>query len=521
LPILPQILGKNCIGYSDSADGDHIFYAVDPVTNNQLPLPFHQATLNEVEQTVTLAHQGFLAYSRLQIVKRIEFLNAIPTAIRAHSSELIHWFCLESGLSEARGKKELERACFQFEAYAKALEMGYPFEAKIDPPTDSKVDLRKLNIPLGPVVVFGASNFPFAYSTIGGDVASALTAGCSVIVKAHPMHPHTSELAARIILEVAQSLEMPDGVFSHLLAADHSVGKALTLHSGIKAIGFTGSIQGGMALHQLAQTRTEPIPVFAEMGSSNPIVITEDAVNARGANIAQEIAQSVSLDAGQFCTSPGIVFLIQRKKTPDFIEQLKGEFLTKESQVMLHQQIFDRYQERSIEQSQGAEIIVEGKRSVNWIQPTLIQISARKFITEPKLQEEVFGSFLTLVVCQDEQELIESLKTLKGQLTASLYCESKENVADLLHEFQRFAGRIILNGVPTGVAVSVAMQHGGPFPSSNNPSASAIGADAIKRFMRPVTFQNCQDELLPEALKRANPLKILRFVNDKWTNSAC
>jgi len=518
---LLDVLGTNCIGYSDSSESDEFFFANNPVTKRHLPTRFYQASLDEVNWVVQKANSGFLAYSRLPLPLRVAFLKAIAIAIRAHSNELIQWFCIESGLSEIRGKNELERSCFQFETYAQAIESGYALEVKIDPLNDSKPDLRKLNIPLGPVVVFGASNFPFAYSTLGGDVASALASGCSVIVKAHSMHPHTSELSARIILAVAQSLKMPDGVFSHLHAIDYTVGEALVLHASVKAVGFTGSIQGGMALHHLAQTRKEPIPVFAEMGSSNPIIITENAVALRGKTIANEISKSVNLDAGQFCTSPGIAFLIENDRNLEFIDLLKIAFLEKETQVMLHENIFERYQERSVEQSIGANILVDGERSENWIQPSLVQISDQQFIAEPKRQEEVFGSFLTLVLCKDELELLECLKTLKGQLTVSLYCEPSDDVAYLIQEFQRFSGRIIFNGVPTGVAVSVAMQHGGPFPSSNNPSATAVGADAIKRFMRPVTYQNCQDELLPEVLKRANPLKILRFVNGQWTDSAC
>jgi 2,5-dioxopentanoate dehydrogenase len=521
-----SVSGKNSIGYEDSAQGDLIFHAFDSAKNKEIPTPFIQAVPAEIEQAVRKAAYAFTVYSELPAPSRGAFLHAVAAELRNVPSELIHWFCRETGLSEARAQRELERSCFQFESYADAVTNGYAIEPKIDLPTEEqrvagRPDLRKMNVPLGPVVVFGSSNFPFAYSTVGGDVAAALAAGCPVIVKAHPMHPHTSELAARIILSVAQRFGMPDGVFSHLHASDYTVGEALVIHPDVKAVGFTGSIKGGMALHRLAESRKEPIPVYAEMGSSNPIVFTTAALSQRSEAIAREVAASIATDAGQFCTSPGLLFVSASEIADSFMEQLTKELSGIALQPMLHPGIFKQYKQQAELQIDGAEVLLDGQRSDTHIRPSLIRVSGEQFLAEPVRQEEVFGSFATLVVCEDDSELKTCLSTLNGQLTASIYLQEEEMSGDWVLALRRFAGRIIANGVPTGVTVTLAMEHGGPFPSSNHPCTSAVGPDAVKRFLRPVSFQNCPDQLLPEALKRTNPLGILRFVNGFLSAECC
>ncbi|MES2558064.1 MAG: aldehyde dehydrogenase (NADP(+)) [Bacteroidota bacterium] len=516
------ISGKNCIGYADSALGAQTFRAVNPVSNTSFGLSFVQAIDAEVDLAVSKANEAFQLWSNEPIQKRVAFLKAIAVAVRSHSSELTQWCCEETGLPLSRAKTELERSCFQFESYAEAIASGFALSIRIDPSSGpGKPDLRKMNVPLGPVVVFGASNFPFAYSTLGGDVASALAAGCPVIVKAHPMHPHTSELSARIILSIAQEMGLPDGVFSHLHAIDYKVGEQLVLHPQVKAVGFTGSIQGGTTLVRLANSRIVPIPVYAEMGSSNPIVFTTDALAKRGESIAKEVAASIALSAGQFCTSPGLLFIVNSNAAKQFLSSLSTLLEKTEPQVMLHPGIFKQYERQASQQLEGSEIRVNGLRSNNEIQPSLVQISGRQLLREPGRAEEVFGSFGTAVVCETETELIACLSALSGQLTAALYLEPHENGAPLISALQRFAGRIIMNGVPTGVAVSAAMQHGGPSPSSSVPSSTAVGADAIQRFMRPVCFQNVTDELLPDSLKIANPEGLLRFVNGLFTDAPC
>jgi NADP-dependent aldehyde dehydrogenase len=516
------ISGKNCIGYAESASGAKTFQAVNPISDQSFGISFVQATEAEVDLAVSKANEAFGGFSSVSLQDRVAFLKGIAASARKHASELTHWYREETGLPLSRAKTELERSCFQFESYADAIANGFALSIRIEPSSEpGKPDLRKMNVPLGPVVVFGASNFPFAYSTLGGDVASALAAGCPVIVKAHPMHPHTSECSARIILSVAREMNLPDGVFSHLQAIDYTIGEQLVQHPHVKAVGFTGSIQGGLALVRLAANRLVPIPVFAEMGSSNPMVFTPKALAQRGEIIAREVASSISLSAGQFCTSPGLLFMIDSEETQSFLLTLSGLLKEVDPQVMLHPGIFSQYDRQATKQLDGAEVLVDGLRETNKIQPSLVRVSGKHLLKEPERADEVFGSFATAIVCESEIELYKCLDALSGQLTASLYIDPEENGMQWIQALQRFAGRIIMNGVPTGVAVSPAMQHGGPFPSSSIPSSTAVGADAIQRFMRPVCFQNVADEFLPIPLKRANTDGLLRFVNGLFTDSPC
>lgn len=515
------VSGKNAIGYQESASGNRIFYAVNASTGAALPTAFVQATVEEVNSAAQKAEDAFPLYSAMPLNDRRAFIFELARRIRDNKELLVTHFCLETGLSAQRGYRELERSCFQLENYMTGIMNGLALEAKITPGSDATPDLRKVNVALGPVVVFGASNFPFAYSTIGGDVASALAAGCPVIVKAHPMHPHTSELCARIVLETARDFSLPDGVFSHLFAEDYTVGEQLVKHPFVKAIGFTGSIAGGTALQQLANGRPAPIPVFAEMGSTNPMVFTEAALRARGTEIARQVADSIALDAGQFCTSPGLLFVVKSAASTSFVSKVRDFLSRKEKQVMLHPEIFQRYQKQAERQLAGAEVLFSGMSDHNRIVPSIVRVSAGQFLAEPARREEVFGSFAIVVESENEPQMRQALASLEGQLTASLFAETGELGTDWLDLLQQKSGRLIVNGVPTGVTVAVSMQHGGPYPSSTQPYFSAVGSDAVKRFMRPVSYQNVPDQWLPDALKRANPLQILRFVNGFWTRESC
>lgn len=516
-----SVTGKNVIGFEFSSQGERVFHAINPETNEELPMAFHQATDTEIEAAVAMAKAAFFDYSTGDIFVRCAFLKAIADRILLSSSKLTHSFCLETGLPMNRAESELKRAAFQFISYADAIDYGYALEVKIDEGLEHQSgidlpDLRKMNVALGPVVVFGASNFPFAYSTIGGDVASALAAGCPVIVKAHAMHPYTSELSAQIIRDVCFDMGMPEGVFSHLNGIDYTVGEKLVSHPSIKAVGFTGSIKGGMALHELAQKRKQPIPVFAEMGSSNPIFITEKALAHDPADIAIQIANSVNLNAGQFCTSPGLCFVVKSEGLTRFLSEMKGVFKKAQEQTMLHPGIFAQYDKAANDQEERTTVLTNGKRQANKITPSLVQCTDEEFRNNPEIGHEVFGSFMTIVVCETEERMFENTDILEGQLTASIF-HHKEQIQTQLLRLGGIAGRIIVNGVPTGVTVSYAMQHGGPFPSSNQ-TDSSVGWDAIKRFMRPVSFQNVTDANLPKPLKSANPLGILRFVNGIFEN---
>lgn len=516
-----RYLGKNHIGYQVSALGNHVFFGIDPRTNQPFETSFHQATSEEVDLALVKSREAFEIYRLIPIEKRVQFLKAISEKLKANKELLIQWFCAESGLPKDRAEVEFARSCFQFEYYAKAVETGYALEIKIDSADpgrlpNPKPSLIKLNIPVGPVVVFGASNFPFAYSTLGGDVASALAAGCSVIVKAHAMHPHTSSVSAQFILEVAQEHGMPDGILSHLLAEDFTIGQSLVQDPRVKAVGFTGSIGGGMALQKLINERKEPISLYAEMGSSNPIVALKSALEKRPSEIAKQISGSVLLNAGQFCTSPGLLFIEETANFNSFKEELIQAFSTSEIQCMLHPGISKRYFERVKEHAALVEVLYEGKHEGNFIQPTLAETSAAQFISNPQIQEEIFGSYLTIIKCANETELKKCLALLEGQLTTSLYAETTEEMDHFLPILTAKSGRIILNGVPTGVEVSFAQQHGGPFPSSLNSYFTSVGWDAIKRFQRPVTFQNFSEDFSSKRVDFNENNNFLHFLNGKY-----
>jgi len=514
-------LGKNHIGYQVSALGNHVFFGIDPKTNQPFETPFHQATSAEVDLALAKSKEAFEQVRLISIERRVQFLKAISEKLKANKDLLIQWFCAESGLPQDRAETEFARSCFQFETYAKAVETGYALEIKIDPADpgrkpNPKPSLTKMNIPVGPVVVFGASNFPFAYSTLGGDVASALAAGCSVIVKAHAMHPHTSSISAHFILEVAKEQGMPDGILCHLLAEDFTIGQQLVQDPRVKAVGFTGSIGGGMALQKLINERKEPISLYAEMGSSNPIGVTQSALEKRSSEIAKQIGASVLLNAGQFCTSPGLLFIEETANFTSFKEELILAFSESELQCMLHPGISKRYFERVKEHAELVEILYKGKQEGNFIRPTLAEVNAAQFISHPQIQEEIFGSYLTIVRCSNSSEMKECLLLLEGQLTTSLYAEASEEIDDLLSILTAKSGRIILNGVPTGVEVSYAQQHGGPFPSSLNSYFTSVGWDAIKRFQRPVSFQNFSEGFSSKSVKFNENTFFLHFLNGKY-----
>jgi NADP-dependent aldehyde dehydrogenase len=489
-----SFLGKNLIGYRYLASGSQFFFGINPKTNAAFEQKFISATSHEVNEAAEMAAEAFHRYARLSIESRLRFIAAIVQGVENQRSELLFWFQQETGLPEDRANTELNRSIFQFQNYAEALSNGQAFRKVInegDPkrtPTP-KPDFLKFHLPLGPVVVFGASNFPFAYSVLGGDVASALVAGCSVIVKGHAMHPHTSALSAEIIRNAAEKTEMPEGVFSHLQDAGFEVGTQLVIHPKVKAVGFTGSISGGRALMDLAAKRLEPIPVYAEMGSVNPIVMELTSENTIEP-WSELLTKSVSLNAGQFCTSPGFLFLVNSSLSQRFEETLKSKFQQISPQTMLHPGIVDRFKARVEAHQQITETLVPVTFEGNAITPGLAKLNRTIFLSDPKSREELFGSFLTIVEVDSMSECLECLQVFEGQLTASVFTQEETIDEDLLYWLSRIAGRIILNGVPTGVEVTQGQQHGGPYPSSSQPYFTAVGCDAIQRFMRPVSLQN-------------------------------
>ena len=388
-----------------------------------------------------------------------------------------------------------------------------------------KPDLRKMLVPIGPIAVFGSSNFPLAYSTAGGDTATALAAGCPVIVKSHPMHAGTGELVASAIVKAAMRTEMPDGVFSNLNSSGIEVGQQLVSHPSIKGVGFTGSIAGGTALFKLATEREEPIPVFAEMGSINPVVILPSALKKDAGRWAQAYAESITLGTGQFCTNPGLILGFESATLHNFIATLGDQLVKTDPGLMLHPRIHGNYEEgkKALSTEEGTSVIAayEEKVDANYAQQLLLTVDGKTFMRNPKLHREVFGPFSMVVQCENRTEMRRILKRLEGQLTGTVLGDSKElkEYEDVIEALRNRVGRIIHNGVPTGVEVCPSMQHGGPFPASTDSRFGAVGASAIRRWVRPVSYQNWPQELLPDALKDKNPLGILRMVNGSYSNS--
>lgn len=499
-----KILGKSLIGYQESTSSEKSFRTFNPISNRENDFDIFCASEEDIELAVQKAITCFTEFSNISGYKRANFLLLIAHKFIVHKQVLVHYYCLESGLPLNRAEIELNRTIHQLKEFAEMIsEENWNFSSR-ELGDDSrkphpKPTLEKYYKAIGPVVVFGASNFPFAYSTIGGDSASALAAGCPVIVKSHWMHAGTGDIVAQLVSEAALETGMPDGVFSNLNSKGIELGEKLVLHPKIKAVGFTGSFQGGMALHHLAQTRLEPIPVFAEMGSVNPIFLFESAFEEE--NLVSKITQSISANAGQFCTNPGLIFLIKSEKSKQFIDDLIEELEDLEAQVMLHPEILDKYLKsvKRIEAQNGIKNIVQTKGLEHHkITSNLNLTSFQDFINNEILQEEVFGSHTLIVELENENQVLECVEKLNGQLTISLFANADELKSNryffLLCEQK--AGRLILNGVPTGVEVCEAMNHGGPFPATTDSRFTAVGKDAIYRFLRPISYQNFSPEMI-------------------------
>ena len=499
-----------------------ILQSVNPATQRVLPGDFAIATRAQIEETVARANEAWKVYKNLSGSEKATFLRTIADEIEALGDSLVQRAVEESGLPEGRIIGERGRTCNQLRLFAKLVEEGSWVNAVIDEAQPDRqpmprVDIRKMSIAVGPVVVFTASNFPLAFSTAGGDTASALAAGCPVIVKAHPSHLGTNALVAKAITEAAEKCNLPKGVFESL-NGEIETGQVLVQHPLVKAVAFTGSFRGGKALFDLANGRPEPIPVYAEMGSNNPIFILLEKLELEQDSLAEMIANSVNLGAGQFCTNPGILVMQKGKSTEVFLEKLQKAFAELQSAVMLNEGIYEAYRKGKTQSmsSSGVSALFEAKEDGEWKgAPSLAKVSAAHFLENSNLQEEVFGPFTLAVLCDDENQLRQVADALHGQLTATVMVtqEELEKASGLLEVLSQKAGRVIFNGVPTGVEVCHAMHHGGPFPSTTNGKYTSVGTEAIQRFVRPVTFQNIPDTLLPNALKRGNPLQIWRTVN--------
>lgn len=486
--------------------------------------------LHEIDTYMQEAWKAFHIYRKKSLKERAAFMRSIAIELENCDDTLIQTAMRETNLPEARLRGERGRTIFQLNSYADACERGEWLEASIDTAIPDKVpakpDIRKMLIPMGPVVVFGSSNFPFAYSTAGGDTACALAAGCPVIVKAHPAHPETSHIVADAIFKAAAFNSLPLGVFTHVYGAGFETGKALVTHPHTKAVGFTGSYGGGKQLFDWANQRKEPIPVFAEMGSVNPVFLLPEKLASDPAGIATAYAGSITLGVGQFCTNPGLIIAIESDALKTFTHDLGKAIQKTTPAAMLHAGIVKAYKEKKGNALLQDEVhlVAESETAVKEDEglPTVATASAETFLNNPLLHQEVFGPYSLIIRCKNEAEMLAVAQHLEGQLTATLMAttnELKQN-EELIEAVKNICGRFILNGVPTGVEVCLSMHHGGPFPSTTDSRFTSVGADGIKRFARPISLQNWDNELLPDELKNENPLGIWRRVNNELTKKA-
>jgi NADP-dependent aldehyde dehydrogenase len=483
-----------------------------------------------VHEVMEKAWVAFLEFRNCGIRTRSMFMKMIASKLENSGDELINTAMRETNLPEARLKNERARTVFQLNSYADACMQGHFLEARIDTAlpdrTPPRPDIRKMNIGLGPVVVFGASNFPFAYSTAGGDTATAFAAGCPVVVKAHPAHPDTSDMVAGIILAAAKESGMPNNVFQHIHGASFEVGKALVMHDKTKAVGFTGSFLGGKQLYDWSQQRKEPIPVFSEMGSINPVFLLPEKLRAEAAGLADQLAGSVTLGVGQFCTNPGLIIGIDGKDLDTFITELGARVRNITPGKMLHPGITKAYKEKRETALAQADVdmvaVSDAPTGELEGSPTIATAKGNAFLDNPVLHKEVFGPYSLVIRCKDMEEMLDVTTELEGQLTCSLMATEADIMQHtaLVEVISLRCGRMIMNGVPTGVEVSWSMQHGGPYPATTDSRFGSVGPDAIKRFVRPISFQGFPDSLLPEELKQDNPLGVPRIENGKLLAAA-
>lgn len=527
-----MLFGHNFIGFDTAAEGNDVFQSFSTVSGNHLPTQFHIATPEETHRAISKATTAFRLYSALSFEARAQFLEAIAEAIADLGDELLHRAYLETGLPEPRLIGERERTINQLRLFAGLLREGSWADAVIDTAIPDRkplprADLRRILQPLGPVAVFAASNFPFAFSTAGGDTASALAAGCPVIVKAHSSHAGTNELMASAIIKAALKTGMPDGVFSSLNGEGAVLGQKLALEPAIKAIGFTGSYRAGMALYAtVTQKRQTPIPLYAEMSSINPVVLLPETLALKTSETATLLAGSITLGVGQFCTNPGLIFVIKSKTADAFLDSLAAALANVSPATMLNQTICKSYYSDRLKtrQVQGVKTIFNGADQSNEhkASPTLLSVDANDFIQHVDLQDEVFGPCSLVVLCNDKQQLETALMSLHGQLTGSIFGSNEElnRYSTVIQILQEKTGRIIFNAAPTGVEVCHAMVHGGPFPATTDLRTTSVGTDAIRRFVRPVCYQDCPQDLLPIYLRNENSAGLMRKVNGQYTSAA-
>jgi NADP-dependent aldehyde dehydrogenase len=517
-----EITGENLIG-GEPVRGSAAFRAVNPATGTALEPEFREADASLVDRAFRAAEAAFPEYGSSAPRERAAFLRAIAAEVLALGGPLLERAQEETALPAARLEGERTRTVNQLRLFASLLEEGSWVEARIDPGDPSrspapKPDIRRMLEPLGPVAVFAASNFPFAFSVAGGDTASALAAGCPVVCKAHPAHPGTAELTARAIARAARSTGFPAGEFSLLHGWSHEVGLAMVRHSLTRAVGFTGSLRAGRALFDAAAARPEPIPVYAEMGSVNPVFLLPSAVEQHWEAIAEGLAQSITLGVGQYCTNPGVVFGVMGEGLDRLLGALAKRIQASHAGVMLYDRLSQAYTAALLRaQANGAELLAAAPPSTGPTRagPALLATDVAHFLADAGLREEMFGPGSLVVEGTDVADLVRVAEALEGQLTATIHGTAEELAAHapLVEVLRRKAGRLIFNGFPTGVEVGHAMQHGGPYPASTDSRSTSVGTASIVRFARPVCYQDFPDAALPPALRDRNELGIWRLIN--------
>jgi len=508
-----SLTGLQMIGNNFSGEGDHTFRAFAPAQQQWLPQEFREATTGEIDSALNLAAQAFTVYKKTTSLQRAAFLEAIAEEIISLGDELINVASAESGLPLPRLQGERDRTTGQLRLFAATIMEGSWVNARITTPAP---DLRQMQIPIGVTGIFGASNFPLAFSVAGGDTTAALAAGCTVVFKAHPAHPHTSHLTATAIRKAVLRTNMPDGVFSLVHGTSHETGQYLAAHPLVAAIAFTGSFKGGKALYDTATRRAVPIPVFAEMGSVNPVFFLPGILREKGAALATQFLQSVTLGTGQFCTNPGLFITAAGGSTDTFISALQQGISTLPNGYMLTPGILAAYNNGiATLREQGVQILGEATAADQQAAPSLLQVTAAQALENPALCHEVFGPSSLHIHAGSIEEIYTVARKLEGQLTATIHGTEEElqQHAALIDILREKAGRIIINGFPTGVAVSHAMVHGGPWPATTPAAGTSVGTAAIYRFCRPVCYQDFPAYLLPPELQDENPTNIWRQVN--------
>jgi NADP-dependent aldehyde dehydrogenase len=519
-----EVTGEMLIGSRSMRGQQGTLRAVNPATGEAMEPSFGGGSARDVDEACRLAAEAFDVYRATSLEQRARFLEAIADGIVALGDTLIERVMSESGLPRPRIEGERARTAGQLKLFASVVREGRWLDVTIDPALPERkplprADLRLQRIPVGPVAVFGASNFPLAFSVAGGDTASALAAGCPVVAKSHPSHLGTSELVGRAIQKAVKDCRLPEGVFSLVFGEGNAVGEALVQHPAIQAVGFTGSRRGGRALVALAAGREVPIPVFAEMSSINPVFLLPGALDERAEAIGRGLIDSVTLGVGQFCTKPGVVVGVVGEAFERFRVAAQAALEAKPAATMLNAGIHGAYKQGTASWASEVKSLASGSEAAagNCAQPMLFSTDASHFLRTPELSEEVFGPAALLIECSDTDEMVAVAERLSGQLTATMHIAPSdyEFARELVPLLERRAGRLLVNGFPTGVEVTYAMVHGGPSPATSDSRFTSVGASAIDRFLRPVCYQDFPQTLLPETLRDANALDVPRLVSGK------